>query len=955
MKSGKYILYIIFFLAFTINLFSAVNSQSLYEQGMEAFKTANYGSSELLFRKIIESDDSSEYKEKAWYYLALSIFNQKNYKASIFEFNRFLLICTKQDLCLEARFWIAESYYYLKDYIRSIEEFKRFISQSKNDSFTVSAHDRIGEIYFLQSRYDEATIEWKEAIAKSANVTQNNQRMIKIGEALFLNESYDDSLNVLESLLSSRSDKLVESKARLFIGKIYQIKNRHRDALKILYGIPESILKEIPFCEAQYLKATSSIALGDDYSAKSYLESFLLIGKNSDYYYDAKYELGNILIKQGNEKAGMEHLLEVKNSTRKMGLRSKAALVLSKIYLKRNPEDAIPYLEDAVSQDDPKEQRNVILLLSRVYVDVKRFEDAERLLNMLANTYQDDRDNDLVQFLIARIALEKKDIAKAVEGFDKIKDINPASSYILESNYYIALAYTLQEQYVKAIDMFKKYLTNPKAEKRYDASVQLLKLYIKVDDIKNSEKMMWSIINNFIKQDGVDSVIFDFAIVMKEKNLNYNKYFQMVLNNFPRSESAGKLLVILGDIAFHKKNYYEAEQYYKQYLFVESRPNMQLIFLSRIISLYNLGRYKEIIALFNGTKFLSGDEYISKQLSLWLGRSYYQSGNYEMAYKIMFNRPFSDYDASDLLIIQKCAIEIGDLASALAVPPLLLNKGQELYASSLYAIGMHFKLKKQNDAASDYFLKILAECSGSSYADSARLEMAEINIKNRKFADAIEKLTKIKDIKELDRKNALLIISYFRLGKIKEAIELTQANIKKLLNLPYGEIVVKENLFYYYLNNDLDKFKVYSEYLRKYSGNDPLLSYLSAKLNFEQEQYNNAYYFFYKLVQLESEYKEEALFHLGIISLFKQKNKKLAVSYFQKLAEINNSDNVYVMKAKLNLSILLNESGNIDKSNDVLNDIIIGPENLLIKIQAGNLWNYYGYTKKMNAKDTKER
>jgi PncC family amidohydrolase len=108
--------------------------QALYEQGTEAFRAGNYGSSELLFRKIIDSGDNAEYRDRAWYYLALSIFNQKKYKDAIFEFNRFLLICTAQDLCQESRTGIAESNYFLKNYIRAIEEFKRFIAQSRNES-----------------------------------------------------------------------------------------------------------------------------------------------------------------------------------------------------------------------------------------------------------------------------------------------------------------------------------------------------------------------------------------------------------------------------------------------------------------------------------------------------------------------------------------------------------------------------------------------------------------------------------------------------------------------------------------------------------------------------------------------------------------------------------------------------------------------------------------------------
>ena len=127
----------------------------------------------------------------------------------------------------------------------------------------------------------------------------------------------------------------------MIIGRIYQIKGRHRDALKAFYGIPEAMLRESPYCDAQYFKAISSIALGDTYSAKSFLESFLLIGKSSEWYYHGKYQLGDILIRQNNEKEGIELLEEVRNSTRVMALRSRAALILSRIYLKRDPAEAI--------------------------------------------------------------------------------------------------------------------------------------------------------------------------------------------------------------------------------------------------------------------------------------------------------------------------------------------------------------------------------------------------------------------------------------------------------------------------------------------------------------------------------------------------------------------------------------------------------------------------------------
>jgi len=78
------------------SLFSADASQdaeSMFEQGIEAFNSGNYGSSELIFRKIIESSDD-EIGDRAWFYLSRSIYHQKKYKSSIFEFNNlFVLIC----------------------------------------------------------------------------------------------------------------------------------------------------------------------------------------------------------------------------------------------------------------------------------------------------------------------------------------------------------------------------------------------------------------------------------------------------------------------------------------------------------------------------------------------------------------------------------------------------------------------------------------------------------------------------------------------------------------------------------------------------------------------------------------------------------------------------------------------------------------------------------------------
>jgi len=48
---------IIYIILFIQSISSASDSKALFEQGMEAFRSGNYGSSELLFRKIIDYND----------------------------------------------------------------------------------------------------------------------------------------------------------------------------------------------------------------------------------------------------------------------------------------------------------------------------------------------------------------------------------------------------------------------------------------------------------------------------------------------------------------------------------------------------------------------------------------------------------------------------------------------------------------------------------------------------------------------------------------------------------------------------------------------------------------------------------------------------------------------------------------------------------------------------------
>ena len=110
-------------------LLMAQNSDVLFQQAMEAYRSSNFGSAELIFRKLVERRDG--YEEQAGYHLGLCLFRQNRLDAAIFEFNRFILTSRTQELAVQSRYYIAESLYLKRDFIKAIEEYKRFLSQGR--------------------------------------------------------------------------------------------------------------------------------------------------------------------------------------------------------------------------------------------------------------------------------------------------------------------------------------------------------------------------------------------------------------------------------------------------------------------------------------------------------------------------------------------------------------------------------------------------------------------------------------------------------------------------------------------------------------------------------------------------------------------------------------------------------------------------------------------------------
>jgi tetratricopeptide (TPR) repeat protein len=938
---------VLLFLVYAPLTNAAMDARSLYDQGMEAFKTGNYGSAELLFRKIVDSGDD-EYLDRAWFQLARSIFNKGKYELALFEFKNFLNRCKTNNLSAESRYWMGESYYNLSDYPNAIEEFRRYITVAGETDLAQNAHDRIGTIYLAQKRYDEAIIEWETARSKSKDQNKNNLRQYWIGDALYRNGKYDEALQKLTSVASVNIDPKINAMADMVLGRIYQRKGDHQKALQMFGSIPPAILKEAPFSDVQYFKARSSIRVGQKTQARAQLEAFIAGSRDSRWFSNAQYELGGMLLDGPDHEEGLKLLEEVRSGSPRPALKSRAALKLGQYYADHNPEKSIPYLDEALKSTRQDRRKGLLEFTGKTCLRAKKYDKAIDYFNQYLKENPFDKSLDEINFLRARAYLELGQIDKATAIFEANRRENPFSKYISESNYYMALVRYKEGNTGKAITLLREYLGQKNVELAYEAQVLLVRIYLEKDDIDNAGRAVDALTRDFMNRKDVETVLYDYATALMRKERDARRYVNLVLNRFPGTESAADMYMVLGNDSFSRNRYNAALECFNNYLHSPYTKNRGNAFYKMLVSLFNLKRYDDVIAAIKKGNFPSMSESQWKEIPLLQARSYYAMEKYEDVYMSLEVKNMRDYPKEDILMYIRCALKTGDYRSAIEANEFLESSKMH-FSESLYIIGDYLLRNDHRDEAELYFLKIIRECPGTPYADHARLSLGEMNLLEKKYIEAISYLSTADaaaDRAIINRKNSLLIRCYIEMGRVDDAASLTEKNLQGLAESEFGEQVFLGMMRFYYKKGDLQQFERYSRLLARYRGNEAEVNYLSAKIYYQAGNYHNAYNQYFALSKIKSPHQDEALYFLGIYSLLVNRNPGNALTYFSKILEMPEGSETAKRKALIQCAIIYREMNNNEKARECLSRVLAVQHRGLTHIQAINLFNEFNYTAK---------
>ncbi len=916
-------------------LSAAFDSKVIFNQGLEAFKAANYSSAELLFRKTLENDD--DFRDRAWFYLARTVYQQNKYKAAIFEFNSFLTKCRTESLRIESRFWIAESYYYLKDSLKAIEEYNRFLEKTTDISLILTAHDRIATIYFSQERYEEAIIEWEKSIKNSTDMDQNAQIVLKIGRALYQNKDYQRALERLLPLLSARINSQNKAESRLLVGRIYQLQDEHKKAILALNAIPKELTETYPFFDVYYFRALSYMSMGREISAKSELEVFQLIGKKSEYYNAGMFELGRILLAGNKPESGIEILHALWEDSANPTLSIKSAILLAEFYLDNDPYKAITYTEKYQSVEDNELNITILLLLARAYMKTEKYDKADSVILKYTEKYPYDQNIDEIKFMRGVVLLQKGELDAALEIFNNIKRDNPFSKFLSDTDYYMALVSYKKKRIDEAVSYLENYILKKGVNKLFEAHYLLAEIYISEADLKKAEKEVNILINKYPKYTNVDKILFMLAKSMFENNVKKaQNYFNILQYKYPESSYTSTVNLLYGNSNFENKKYEKAIIFYEKYLNSNSDESRGIAYYNLLQANYNIRDYGRVIEIIKNIKIPILDEIQWKELPLLQARSYYNLNNYEQVYLTLRWLNIADLNNNDVKMLIDSTIRTGDIKAVSEMIDNLVDR-ENLQREMQILLADYYANIKNYDAAKNLYNMVLVSGAEEPLKEKGRISLAEIYAETGDYELSLNLLNQVELKENVAARDCLIIINHFYNGKEKRGAEITLSRLNFILETRFTEKVLLLNMLYYYNQKDVFSFNKYVKLLAPYEQNKDYVNYLSGKLFFETGANRQSYLSFYKLSISENEYSTETNYYLGKLSLLYNNNRSGSIKYYQKVLEDENKKNEFVQKSKLELAIIYNEMKNYDLSRNLLNELLAENDKGRYRIQAENL------------------
>jgi tetratricopeptide (TPR) repeat protein len=318
-----------------------------------------------------------------------------------------------------------------------------------------------------------------EEIAKNPSLADDANIQILRGKALFGLRKYSEALSFFQAVIATDLNAL---EARFYIGRVYEETGKYAEAAKVFESLldrPNSSSEDMrnnrlvfqQHLAANYLEMGShdkaiavyqEMAKTDPKRANPQLLNAYRVGRQ----FDKAISLGKELY--GKNTGDIEIGVIYARTLADAGKSKEGAEVLSKL-LQSHPENIEIYVN-----------------LSQVYLQDKRYADAERILRRAEDKTTDSQNNERLKIQLAAVYERQKDFDRAESIFKEILKANPQNAVAL--NY---IGYMLADRGVRldeAVQYVKEALAIDPQNGAYLDSLGWA--FFKLNDLENAEKYL---------------------------------------------------------------------------------------------------------------------------------------------------------------------------------------------------------------------------------------------------------------------------------------------------------------------------------------------------------------------------------------------------------------------------------------------------------------------------------
>lgn len=758
-----------------------------FKIGRYFYQKKDYKESLVWFNKLSGFDVDSEDKEEFYFKLGYASFHEKDLvqaKKAFYEVKD-----GTSQYAGPALYYYSHIAYEEKSYQVALEGFEKLV---KNPGFRELVPYYITQIYYLQGRFDEIT-RFAPSYVDSVNAKNQTSMNHLIGDAFFKTGKYDEAVPFLEAYDAKANTTRQEDYQ---LGYAYYRSAEFPKAIQLFDRVAQTkdTLGQIALYHAAecYLQQGNNLFARKAFEAASYLTFNPKIQEDALYNYAIlSYKIDINPYDEAIEALEL-YLKKYPNSDR----RSEVYQYLVNVYTSvKNYASAMESLENLPIKD---------IRLKSAYQLVA--------FNYGVELYQNgDYQKAITAFKsVDKYPIEAKLSASAVywsaDSYYMLRNFKQAISLYREfintpganesklkpdAYYNMAYAYMMQQEFSQAIDEFRTYLGQTSVtdkNKKQEATMRLADCYFatkKDDDAiryykevietpssfqdqalyylakscqykgNSTDRITYlkDLVNNYPRSRYLETGIMELGY--EYKNLDQNDkalpYFQQIERDYPKSSSLREALLNIGDIYYKKRDFKNAEDYYKLVLTKYEKDQATCAdAVKGLVNVYKAQKQPERIEELTGkyacseftqdeteeiyyqsaiepyldSSFVDAipelEKYLQKfqtgkykvEVQAYLANSYYRIGNTEQAfeyYREVFEVPGNGFIEIAAIRLSRDAYNNGDFENALRYYSKLEEISAQPHIINNTRIGLmrtHFILENWNDALS-YAKKVL--------------------------------------------------------------------------------------------------------------------------------------------------------------------------------------------------------------------------------------------------------